>query len=69
MTSSSKIFDGVTVNYMNDGGKVYRMSYTENGNFLNKSFVFGIGKNPYVRAYNRKCGIPADEMEMLQEVI
>lgn len=68
MTSSILKVEGIEISYKREGKKVYRMTYTENGNFLNKSYVYGIGKNPYVRAYNHKCEIPADEIQLLNEV-
>lgn len=68
MTSTSITNEGVSIRYTNENGKVYRESTTDGGNLLSKSFVFGIGKVPYIKSYNRKFAIPADEIELLEQV-
>lgn len=68
MTSTSIKNEGTTIFYANENGKVYRVTMTAGGNLLNKSRVFGIGKAPYIRAYNSKFNIPADEIELLAQV-
>ena len=69
MTSTSIKREGIAIHYTNENGKVYRVTMTDGGNQLNKSHVFGIGKAPYIKAYNRKFNIAADEVELLTQVI
>lgn len=69
MTSTSIKSEGIAISYTNENGKVYRVAMTDGGNLLDKSYVFGINKKPYIKAYNRKFNLAAEEIELLAQVI
>jgi len=66
--SSWSYFDGCSVRFVNDGGKVYRECFTKAGHLLDRNRVYGIGSEPFVRAYRRKCTLCAEERELLAQV-
>ena len=66
--SSWSHFDGCSVHCVNEGGKVYRECFTESGYLLDRNRVYGIGAEPFVRAYNRRCLLDAEEVELLEQV-
>ena len=68
MTSKTIQYEGILVHFTNENGKVYRVSETVNGNPMSKCYVFGIGKTPYVKAYNRRCNLDEAELALLAEV-
>lgn len=69
MKSSSIKEFGIIIHFERDGKKVYRVAETESGFPMSKCYVFGIGKKPYVKAYNRKSYLLSDELALLAEII